>query len=424
MPKLTIFSLARENMKRRIFRTMLVIVTVGLSTGTLFTTTMLLRGVETGIRQGTSSLGADILVVPRDSEVNVQALMSGEASGMLMGGLTATTFLKRDIVSEIAKINGIVATTPQLYITTWAEGGHCRVNNAQIIGFDPKTDFIIKPLLENKLIWPISADEIIVGNNMTPPLADGEKVSPWPIYGYPFSIVGRLKKTSTSMDYAMFMTFDGIELMAREATKYISAETSPEIIERLKTIKRDNISSILVKIDPLTTNLTGIKLGIAMVIPDAMVISTAEMITTLSRQLFSTLQGLLVSGLALWVMSIIVVGAIFSMIINERRREIGILRAIGATSFSVFKLTLYESSMLTGLGGAIGVTLGAVIVYYFNSMIRSTMRMPYVWPRADEISILFIICLFAGVIAGVLGALYPAVRISKMEPLDVIRLGE
>ncbi|MEK6672224.1 MAG: FtsX-like permease family protein [Nitrospirota bacterium] len=393
---------------------------MGLATGTLFTATMLLRGVETGIRQGAGSLGADLLVVPMGSEIDTQAILSGESKTMLMGAVTTTTFLKQDVVSQMTKIYGIADATPQLYLSTWEEGACCKMANIQIIGFDPKTDFIVKSLLENKVTSPISADEIILGNNLMSPLAEGEKVSPWPIYGYPFSVVGRLKKTSTGLDWAVLIPLDGIDSMIREAPKY----APPEAAARLKAINPGYISSVLVKINPLVTTPQEMKIRIKMEVPDVMVISTAETVTTLTQQLYTTLKGLLFSALALWVMSILVVGAIFSMIINERRREIGLLRAIGATSVSVFKLIMYESSILTGFGGAIGVALGAGVVYFFNSMIRSVMKMPYVWPNAGEIGILILICLAAGVVAGVLGALYPAVRSSTMEPLNAIRLGE
>jgi len=398
----------------------MVVLTVGLATGTLFTATMLLRGVETGIRQGSNSLGADLLVVPMGSELDTQAILSGESKTMLMGAVTTTTFLKQDVVSQMTRIYGIADATPQLYLSTWEEGACCKMANIQIIGFDPKTDFIVKSLLENKVTLPILAEEIILGNNLSVPLADGEKVSPWPIYGYPFSVVGRLKKTSTGLDWAVLIPLDGIDSMIRGAPKY----APPEAAARLKAINPGYISSVLVKINPLVTTPQEMKIRIKMEVPDVMVISTAETVTTLTRQLYTTLKGLLFSALALWVMSILVVGAIFSIIINERRREMGLLRAMGATSVSVFRLVMYESSILTGFGGAIGVALGAGVIYFFNSMIKSVMRMSYVWPTADEIGILILICLAAGVVAGVLGALYPAVRSSTMEPLNAIRLGE
>jgi putative ABC transport system permease protein len=123
-------------------------------------------------------------------------------------------------------------------------------------------------------------------------------------------------------------------------------------------------------------------------------------------------------------MSILIVGAIFSMIVNERRREIGLLRAIGARAVSIFRLIMYESGILTGLGGVMGVVFGAGIVYLFNTMVKSTLRMPYLWPTTTEIAILVAVCVAAGIISGIVGTLYPAFMSSRMEPLRAIRLGE
>lgn len=247
--KLSLFLLAKYNMKRRVFRTLAVIVVVGLAAGTLFTATMLLRGVETGIRHGANSLGADMIIAPYGSQLDAQAIISGEAQGVLMGGLTTTNFMKLDLVKEIQQIEGVITATPQIYLSTWEEGACCRMADVQIIGFESKTDFIVHPLVENKLKWPISADEIILGNNISTALDDFERVSPWPVYGYSFSVVGRLKKTGTGLDWAVFIPYDGIGLMIKEAPKY----ALPEAAERLKTIDPSNASAILLRTDMLKT---------------------------------------------------------------------------------------------------------------------------------------------------------------------------
>jgi len=46
------------------------------------------------------------------------------------------------------------------------------------------------------------------------------------------------------------------------------------------------------------------------------------------------------------------------IIINERKRELGLLRAIGARKYSIFSLIVYESAILTALGGIAGIIIG------------------------------------------------------------------
>ncbi|MDP6179124.1 MAG: FtsX-like permease family protein, partial [Desulfatiglandales bacterium] len=133
---------------------------------------------------------------------------------------------------------------------------------------------------------------------------------------------------------------------------------------------------------------------------------------------------LIYSGLMVWVMSILVVGAIFSMVVNERRREIGLLRAMGFRRGSVFKLIMYESTVLTGLGGILGILAGISLISYLGHFFQKTMKMPYLWPTNDFLGALILICLAAGLASGIFGALFPAARTSRMEPLEAIRTGE
>lgn len=125
MKNLNIFNLARQNIKRRIFRNLMISMTVGLAIGALFTASMLLKGVETGIQEGVSSMGADLMVMPQSVEINTKALITGEADSMLMGGPQTGAFLDIKLLEEVAKVDGVRRTTPQLYMATWDEGGTC-----------------------------------------------------------------------------------------------------------------------------------------------------------------------------------------------------------------------------------------------------------------------------------------------------------
>lgn len=422
---MTLFNLARQNMRRRLSRTLVVLVAVGLATGTLFTATILLWGVERGIRQGKESLGADVFVIPLGDELDTWTILTGKRRTTGLEEIIATkNLIEQDLASIIAKIEGVEAVTPQLYLSTWKDpkSDHCTIVDARIIGYDPGTDFILKPLLENKLNRPQAKDEIIVGSNLIPSLEEGERVYPWKVYGADFAVIGRVKPTGTALDFAMFIPLEGIHLVVEKAGEF----AGPEEAASLNRIKPGFVSSFLIRTKPQATpeEVAGkIRAALPAVSP-VMVSSATEMVTSLSRQFYSILQNLFHLGLSFLGMSILVVAAIFTTIVYERRREVGLLRAMGATSRSIFKLIIYESTTLTGFGGAAGVGLGAGIIYYLGSMIQSAMKMPYVWPAADRIVTLALTCLAAGVGAGLLGALHPAVRSSRMEPLTAIRTGE
>ena len=423
MKKLNIFNLARQNIKRRIFRNLMISMTVGLAIGALFTASMLLKGVETGIQEGVSSMGADLMVMPQSVEINTRALITGEADSMLMGGPQTEAFLDIELLAEVAKVDGVRRATPQLYMATWDEGGTCcRFKDIQIVGFDPKTDFIIQRLVENKfeIKEPFAQNEIFLGYQLTPEMVDYEVLRLWKVYGYNFKVIGRLKKTGTALDFSLFVPLSGIYVM----TKTAAENAGPEQGERLSKIKEGMVSAFLVKVDPLAVRPKEIGTDIKRVVPGMAVISTAEIVTRLERQLYGTVKGLIYSGLIVWVMSILVVGAIFSVIVNERKREIGLLRAMGFRRSSVFKLIMYEATLVTGLGGFLGLLGGIGLIFYLGHFFQKTMKMPYLWPDNEFLAALIFICLVAGLVSGVFGALYPAARSSRMEPLEAIRTGE
>ena len=84
------------------------------------------------------------------------------------------------------------------------------------------------------------------------------------------------------------------------------------------------------------------------------------------------------------------IALVFSLVVNERRREIGLLRAMGARCGVVFRLILGEALALTGVGGVLGVLASGVLLVSFQGLIEKRLRVPFLLPdcaggrRADR----------------------------------------
>ncbi|MCD4740525.1 ABC transporter permease [archaeon] len=121
---------------------------------------------------------------------------------------------------------------------------------------------------------------------------------------------------------------------------------------------------------------------------------------------------LVISLIALLTAGVVIINTML-MSVMDRQKEIGVLKAVGWTNDDILKLVLIESLLLGIIGGIIGCIIGSVIVTIINSAIPFSLTL-----TPTNILGAFI---FA-VSAGLFGGLYPAWRISRINPIDAIRM--
>jgi len=98
--------------------------------------------------------------------------------------------------------------------------------------------------------------------------------------------------------------------------------------------------------------------------------------------------------------------------VMQRTREIGVRKAIGARRRDILSQILIESITLSGVGAVMGVGVGVGLTY----MVRTLSPLP---AAVDAKWIALGVSL--GVIVGVVSGVYPAVRASKLAPVDALR---
>jgi len=126
---------------------------------------------------------------------------------------------------------------------------------------------------------------------------------------------------------------------------------------------------------------------------------------------------------ALYVISITiavlgVVSTLFALVL-ERRREIGLLRYLGATAGEIRQMVFYEAAYVGGLGGVIGVAIGIVLalllIYVINRQAFGwliELHMP--WDFLGEAIVLVVV---AALVAGI----YPARVAARMKTSEAVR---
>jgi putative ABC transport system permease protein len=129
-------------------------------------------------------------------------------------------------------------------------------------------------------------------------------------------------------------------------------------------------------------------------------------------------------SIILWVLSLIVLTAVFSGSIHERKKEFAVLRILGATRKKLAGMVLGESALAGIAGGAAGVVLASLVVFPFSTLISERLGLPYLEAPFSSIALLVLGSLFLSVLVGPLASLYSAIRISRAETYFTMREGE
>jgi len=93
-----------------------------------------------------------------------------------------------------------------------------------------------------------------------------------------------------------------------------------------------------------------------------------------------------------------------------------VLRALGATRWYILRSLLAEGSLLAIVGSTVGSGIGALGIYIYQAYFSGHIQMPFVFPSVVSLLVLFLLGLVLAWIIVVLAIIFPAVRISRMEP--------
>lgn len=111
-------------------------------------------------------------------------------------------------------------------------------------------------------------------------------------------------------------------------------------------------------------------------------------------------------GAAIGLMNIMLVS------VTERTREIGIYKALGATSASILYQFLTEAIVICQLGGIAGIFLGILVGNLVTPALGGSFLIPWGWMALG-----FGLCMVVGVLSG----FYPALKASRLDPIEALR---
>jgi putative ABC transport system permease protein len=392
--------LVLRNILGSLYRSGAILVCAILVAGLSLSATLVVQGAQAGLKRNLGRMGADIIVIPWGT-------MSEDFDGAHLAGMMTERWMPRTYVDRILTVQGVEVVSPQLYLSTISDSPFSSMPEMYLIAFDPVTDFVLEPWLEHDPIGALRLGEAVGGVAVSDPDGD-QKIQ---IYGYPLLLIRTLEETGGDADQSLFVSFDTALAIMEE----VQRQPKPAF-----EIAPESISTAMVKV---RMGDTPHEVAVRMLeqVPGVVPIESTGFFQAQRAQVVGLLRTVLALAGLTWFLAILFMGMVFSLAANERRREIGMLRALGATRTMVLRSLLLEGVILAVTGGAAGIGLAILAAGLLGEQIALATSIQIALPAPLALAGWATAGLLLAVISVVLAAWLPAARLSKEEPALAMR---
>ena len=380
--------IALQNLRRRKMRSALLVISVIIGVASIIFLYATTQAMKEDVANKLDQFGSNILILPD----------AGEA--MTFGGITveAPTQVKEldmsliPLMKTIKNKETLATIAPKLLVDTKIKG-----QEILLLGVDFPQELHLKKwwkidgLAKNQIP---TANEVILGSDAARSL-DLSLKQTITIKGQDFKVAGVVQPTgSAENDQAVFLDL----AMLQKLSNRPNAISLIEAAAFCYTCPIDKVTAQLKAILP-GTKVTALRSTLA------------SRNDTINRfNLFARIVSLI-----LFLASSLVITMTMKSSVEERTREIGILRAIGFRKRHIIQIVLTEAGLLSVLGGLLGYLLGMGAAVSFGSVLVKA-QVQILWQ-----SNLLVYALTASLLIGLLASLYPAWKAAKLDPAESLR---
>lgn len=372
--------LATRNLKRHSSRT--VLAAIGIIIGVIAISSMGILGnsLKLSVTDSLGDVGNELVIYPQ-FEIGNEGISQKQ-------------------VSQIEKISGIDQT-----ITLYSQSSEIKYKDlklfSNIYGIDAdKIPYLVE--FQNGRVYNNAAFDCVIGNKIAEELKVnvGGKIT---LENNKFRVIGILKERGMgfdiSADNGVFISQNTFSRIYDTEKGYNNVIVQVKDINSIETVQKD-IEDRLNKKDKsvmvLATN------------------SLLDSINQISRYISLFLMG--ISSVSLIVAGVSILNVML-MSTMERTKEIGVLKAVGASKKDILKIFLLEAIML----GIIASIIGGILTFSLAFIIAVLIfKQPSYLFSFSSILYIFIGMGF-GILTATIGGGYPAMKASKMKPLDALR---
>ena len=409
----THYRLAYDQVTRNRGRSFLTGLGIAIGVASIILILSLMGSIRNMVSTQVESAGSSLIVVrPSTNQSQVDSILSD----LTAGNQYLTSNLSLNDVKTIKSIDGISSAAPIATTVTTLSAERLDDNDkpytftldsAALVG--TTQDFTAVENLTLKSGTFLSSSEksktATIGHNLSLKLfGTGDSIGrTFTAFGAKFFITGLLQTESEPVNYNN-IDFDNTVFVNADYLDSLSATLQVQQIN-VRAKNTDRLASLS---EEIKSKLKEAKKG-----DTNFTVTYGENIQHPASNFFSLISGMLtiVAGISLIVGGIGIMN-IMLVSVAERTREIGIRKSVGATAGNILLQFLFESLILSTLGGVGGLALGYILAFLLSVI---TPFSPYV-----DINILMI-TLTTSVAVGLIFGIYPAIRAARKNPIDSLR---
>lgn len=381
--------------KRRLQSTSLLL-SVLISTAVLFTLAETYLGVSKGIATSQARLGADIMLVPDAAEDML------DATELLFTGAPAPIYMDESVVEKILEIDGVTGVTTQFYGQTLSEACCSPGNVSRLVGIDFETDWVVKPWLQEQNVQSLAADEIIIGSEITG-FEDGTGL----IRGNTVHVKGVLEPTGTGLDYCVLMDIHTVRSLMENTEEFAISKDLYGDAEKI-------VSTILIDTQPDRIKSVSIRLR---ALDHVHVIATDQILSKVSGQMQIVFLILLAAAALLCLCTAIQLFDRFYTMAWDRRNELGLYRALGASERDLKTLLLGEAAVFSVGGSLLGIGCGILLSQLFIHVMETHSAFPFIVPPVSVLLLVSVGLTAVFILISLLAILVPLRQTAKIDPM-------
>lgn len=385
-------TLVLKDISRRKTKLGLAVLSVVVAAAAIVAVVTTFSAATDGLYEESNKFGANIIVRP---EVTNIPLVAGSTS---IGSLsTGENYIEESEIPRIHTIqnnSNLAVVAPRLYGV--AELGDFSV---VIMGVDPEKEKTLKPWWKIQGHW-MGAEtpektEVMVGSDIAGPLGLKEGSSITLNQGdisIDAQVAGVIESTGGNED--------GYIILPLSASQYLLS-------------KEGKVSSLEVRALCNDCPVEEISRQIEEVFPGLEARSMSQIVETEMAVVEHTESSAMAVSIITLLVSTLTVASTMLASVNEKLKEIGIMRAVGASNRQVVSMLLFEGAIIGIIGGAIGFAIGTAASAIAAPMLVSVSPSP-MWEILPGVAG---ICIVTGMVASII----PAKRALGVDPAEVLR---